>query len=93
MTSTIGLGRGDVELAGVFATVAFSEVSFVSECIFWKPVDFVNTPEHWRAVSPAAEGKFSVFILYGNSRGPFFVKDVSGLCQIFVDDVESVSDI
>ena len=32
-------GRGDVELAGVFVSVVSVAVSFVSECIFWSPVE------------------------------------------------------
>jgi len=30
-------GRRDIEIAGVFASVATMAVSFVCECIFWKP--------------------------------------------------------
>jgi len=32
-------GLGDVEFAGVFASVASSAVSFVPECIFWNLPD------------------------------------------------------
>ena len=32
-------GRGGVELAGVFASVAALAVNFVTECIFKKPVE------------------------------------------------------
>ena len=32
-------GRGDVELAGDLTYVASLAVSFMSECIFWDPVD------------------------------------------------------
>ena len=45
-------GRGDVDLAGVFASVASVTVSFVSECIFWNPVEkrFESMPEPWRVM-------------------------------------------
>jgi len=36
----LGSGRGDVEFACVFASVASVAVSFVSTCIFWNPIDF-----------------------------------------------------
>jgi len=32
-------GRGDVEFACVFASVASMAVSFVSKCIFWNPAE------------------------------------------------------
>ncbi len=32
-------GRGNVEFACVFESVASLAVSFMSECIFWNPVD------------------------------------------------------
>ena len=35
----LDLGRGDVELAGVFASVASVVVSFVSKCILWNIVN------------------------------------------------------
>ena len=32
-------GRGDVEFAGVFASVAFLTVNFVPNSIFWNPAE------------------------------------------------------
>jgi len=43
-------GRGDVEFAGVFMSVASLAVSFVSECIFWNPVE-IQVSKYARAMA------------------------------------------
>jgi len=44
-------GRGDVEFAGVFAPVASLAVSFVAECIFWEPAEYLFCFKYARAMA------------------------------------------